>query len=219
MKQLILSYTDALEHYPEQVAIALKSMNAKFRRAKQTPPSPDEMEWSLEWAAGVPDARPPLREVSATFYCCYEKRKTRIPFPEPDRENTGAHLPYHVLAYFDGSVDSSKIRNAGTFYIRNPNGTLDAAIATSGYECDGIIAIHYLILGEPWIEGMNDEDLIEIRGNRAFFEGGLKDVARERFDAAGESGEFTFGSRKMRRLSLDEIKPHIEGKTFTWSLL
>lgn len=220
MKCLLLSYSDARDHYPEHVAYAIKSMAAKFRRARQDMPAPDQMEWSLEWAAGVPGARPPLGEVSATFYCCYERRKTRIPFPEPTpgRENTGEHLPHHALVYFNGSVDPAKIPNAGTFRIRNSNGTIDTAIATGGYECDGSIAIHYLVVGSPWIAGMNDEDLIEIRQGRAAFDGGLKDIARERYDAAGEGNEFTFGSRKMRRLTLDEIRPHIEGKTFIWSL-
>lgn len=219
MKALHLTYDEARAHYPELVAQALKSMTNKFRRAKKERPSPDEMLWELQWASGTPEARPPLAKVSVSLHCSHERRRTIIRFADAaSDDNSGAHLPYHVQAYYKGSVDPAKMRHAATFQIRNPNGSVDTAIATGGYSSNGAIAIHYLIVGEPWVDGLQDEELIEIRGNRAAFEGGLKDLARERYEAAGEGGDFSFGSKTMHRLTFKEIQPHVQGKTFNWSL-
>ncbi len=219
MKLLHLTYKEAKQHYPDQVASILKSMSAKFRRAKKIGPEPENMDWSLEWGAGVPESRPPLSEVSARLHCRHDRRRSEIRFGDPVKgQKDGEHLPHHILVYYRASVDPSKIPHAATFKIRNPNGQVDTAIATGGYVCDGVASIHYLIVGDPWIDGMNDEDLIEIRGSRAIFEGGLKDLARQRYDATKEGDRFSFGSREMRRLKMSEIARHVEGKTFNWSL-
>ena len=217
-KLLHLTYQEAKEHYPEHVKHALKSMHDMFRRARKDTPAPEEMEWSLQW---VFDGLVvwPVSEISTTLYCCHGRRTTEIEFPDATLDQVnGEHLPYHVSAYYSASVDPAKIPNAGTFQIRRPNGNIDNAIATGGYICDGAIAVHYLIVGDPWLDAIHDEELIEIHGQRGIFEDGLKDLAQERYDAAGEGGEFSLGSRKMRRLTLDEIRPHVQGKIFTWTL-
>ena len=216
---LDLTYDQAASRYPVQAQAALADMTRKFRRAKAERPAPEDMEWSLDWCAGSPLARPTLAEVRATLTCQHGRRRTAIDFaPGHHGQDPRDWLPMDALFFYDNAVDPAHVPHAARFRMRTPNHGVQEVLATGGYRSSDGIAIHYLTVGDPWHPDLAEEDLVDIRGNRASFGGGLRDIARQRYERAAEGEEFTFRTKILTRLRTAEIRAAVEGRTFTWSL-
>lgn len=236
--QVVIDHARAAARHPDAVAALLSDMERKLKRAKVEIPQIETYEWRYSWAVriashslsdilgldaateGQASSHEPLDNCLVSLELCLGQRRSLHGFftPGPDaKPMPRADLPPEIIAAYEPKpgVDAQAYPHVATCEIRNPyKGCAEVHLATSGYRSKSGTFVHMVSPGDTLTDGKAFEILYRIDNDHAVWSGSLVPTAKERFDATPQGDVFRYRNTPLTRLSDEEVRSCVGGKTF-----